>query len=70
MGGADPNFITKNNIRYYKGIEIHDLINKLNNNEVDIPPGFERKLGCWCEIQIAICKCNTGKEAYDLESEI
>jgi hypothetical protein len=43
----NSNFITKDRILYYKGTEIHKLIKQLDNNEIDVPPGFEKRLGSW-----------------------
>lgn len=45
--GTNPNFITKNNIRFYKEIEINELIKQLNNNEIEMPYGFNKRFGEW-----------------------
>lgn len=34
--GFQPNFITKDNVRYYKGIEINEFVQKILNYELDI----------------------------------
>ena len=31
-----PNFITKNNVKYYKGMEVKDFVSKILNDELDI----------------------------------
>lgn len=54
-----PNFITKNNIRFYRGIEINELIRQLDNNEIEIPIGFENRLGIWTYNRKDILNDNT-----------
>lgn len=49
-----PNFIIKDSIKYYKNIEIHELIHKLDNGEIEIPYGFEKRFGNWCYQNIDI----------------
>lgn len=41
------NFIIKNNVRFYKGIEVNELIKQLYNNEIEIPLGFNKSFGEW-----------------------
>mgnify|MGYP003371614435 CR=1 FL=1 len=49
-GNARKNFITKNNVKTYKGIPVDYLVKQILNKEVDINdyPGFEIRLGRVC----------------------
>ena len=41
------NFIERNGVKYYKGIEIHELIRQLDSGEIKIPPRFNKRFGEW-----------------------
>lgn len=45
--GRIPNFTLENGKRYYKGIEINDLLEKLDKKEICIPCGFNKRFGEW-----------------------
>ena len=41
-----PNFITKNNVKYYKGMEVKDFVNKILNHKLDIDQYPEINIRC------------------------
>ena len=41
-----PNFITKNNVQYYKGMEVNDFVNKILNHKLDIDQYPEINIRC------------------------
>ena len=41
------NFTELDGIKFYKNIEIHELIRQLDSGEIKIPPGFNKRFGEW-----------------------
>ena len=46
--GALPNFITKDHVLFYKGVEINEFLKHLDNGKTEIPSVIEKKQGRWC----------------------
>ena len=42
------NFVELDGVKFYKNIEINELIRQLDNGEIEIPPGFSKRFDRWC----------------------